>query len=243
MVFVDTPGLHYGYKSLLNRYMNKQARHALLGVDLILWMVVAGKWTEEDAAIAEILKQEQGDIPVILLLNKVDRVSDKEKLLPFITECQEKTNVKQIIPISAQTGAQVDELLDICKQALPQQEYLFPADMVTDRNDAFMATEFLRERLMRFLGDELPYSLTVTIELMEERDNTLHIHAIIWVEKVSQKGIVIGRNGSVLKKVSTETRVALEQLFSRKIFLRAWVKVKPGWSDKALDLRGLGYNS
>lgn len=243
IIYVDTPGLHRGEKHLLNRFMNRQVQHALSDVDVIVWLVVADRWTEGDQyLLSELKKMLAGkNVPVILAINQVDRIKKRETLLPYLAAREQDHSFQRLIPMSAKTGAQVDDLVDCIKTFLPKGPFCFPPEQTTDREQAFLVTEFLREKLTRYLGDELPYALTVSLEQMKREDGMWHIHTIIWVEKASQKPIIIGKQGSMLKRISTEARLAIEALLNEKIFLRAWVKVKSDWSDSAEDLVKLGY--
>lgn len=243
IIYVDTPGLHRGEKHLLNRFMNRQVQHALADVDLIVWLVVADRWTEGDQyLLAELKKMLAGkNVPVILAINQVDRIKKRESLLPYLADREKDYCFERLIPMSAKTGAQVDDLVDCIKLHLPVGPFCFPPEQTTNREQAFLVTEFLREKLTRYLGDELPYALTVSLEQMKRKDDIWHIHTIIWVEKASQKPIIIGKQGVMLKRISTEARLAIESFLKEKIFLRAWVKVKSDWSDSAEDLVKLGY--
>lgn len=240
IVFVDTPGLHFEQKHEINRIMNRAARNALSEADVVLFLIEAMRWDSADASVLRQLKEIQ--LPIILVVNKIDEIKQKTELLPFIENLSKQFNFKNIIPISAKTGLQVPELEKIITQLLPHTGNLFSPEQFTDQSDRFIAAEFMREKLMRLLGDEVPYELTVTIEAMEEEDNIIKISAIIWVARETQKAIVIGKNGSVLKEAGTQARKELEEYFSKKILLKSWVKVKSNWLDDERALHDLDFN-
>lgn len=239
VIYVDTPGFHRAHNRALNRYMNRAASSALLGVNVVIWLVEAMRWTEMDA---EILRQ-LSDLPTTVLVgvNKVDRVVPRKRLLPFLEKFSKYRNIKEIIPLAARQGENTKRLEEIVVRHLPEQEPIYPEDQLTDRSDEFLAAEFIREKLIRRLGQELPYQLDVQIEHSVERGRLLHVDAVIWVERMSQKAIVIGERGQVLKEVGSAARKDLERLFGRQVFLRLWVKVKQGWSDDEHALPRMGY--
>lgn len=239
VIYVDTPGLHAGSGRALNRYMNRAASTALVGVDLILFLVEAGRWTDGDSHVLDRLAEAQA--PVIVVVNKVDRVNDKQVLLPFIDELSARGEFLEIVPISALQGTNTDRLEQILIDSLPETAALYDQDQFTDRSERFLAAELVREKLTERLGQELPYRLSVEIEAFQADTDVLRIGAVIWVERSSQKGIVIGRQGRVLKAVGSEARKDMEALFERKIFLELWVKVKEGWSNDEQALQRLGY--
>lgn len=238
-IYVDTPGLHLQAKRALNRYMNRTAVRALQDVDVVLFMIDSLKWQEDDEWVLK--KLSSLNCPVLLVINKVDQIEDKERLLPHMQALAEKANFNNVIPISAIQGTNVDKLETLIGSLLPENPHFFPDDQITDASERFMAAEIIREKLIRSLGQEVPYALTVEIEKFKQEEKILHISAIIWVEKMGQKAIVIGKEGSVLKKVGTRARKELEFLFENKIFLQLWVKVKESWSDNERALRSLGY--
>lgn len=239
IVFVDTPGLHQTEKRALNRYMNRAALAVLRDVDLVLFMVEAGAWTAADAWI---LKQLQKmTLPVILVVNKVDALSSPALLLPYIDARQADYPFKAIIPISALNGEQVPVLSEQLVNELPEEMHHFGPDQLTDRSDRFIASEIVREKLMRLLGQEVPYALAVTIDAFEEEKKLIKIAATIWVEKDGQKAIVIGEKGKQLKSIGTKARKDMETFFEKKIFLQLWVKIKSNWSDDERALNQLGY--
>ena len=240
IIYVDTPGLHRGAKSAINRYMNRTARSALSDVDAVVWVIEALHWTEGDQDMLTGLAENTA--PVILAVNKVDKLQDKSALLPFLQEMEKKREFAAIVPLSARAGDNVDRLEAAVLALLPQGVALFPADQVTDRSERFLAAELVREQLMRRLGEELPYAISVQIEQFAEQNDVLHIHAAIWVEKESQKAIVIGKGGAALKEIGRRARIAMEQAFGAKVFLKTWVRVKKSWSDDERLLRQLGYD-
>ena len=239
VIYVDTPGLHAGSGRALNRYMNRAASTALVGVDLILFLVEAGRWTDGDSHVLGRLAEAQA--PVIVVVNKVDRVNDKQVLLPFIDELSARGEFLEVVPISALQGTNTDRLEQILIDSLPETAAIYDQDQFTDRSERFLAAELVREKLTERLGQELPYRLSVEIEAFQTDTDVLRIGAVIWVERSSQKGIVIGRQGRVLKAVGSEARKDMEALFARKVFLELWVKVKEGWSNDEQALQRLGY--
>ena len=238
IVFVDTPGLHLEQKHEMNRVMNRAARNVLGEVDVVLFLIEAMRWDSEDFAVLRQLKALS--LPVILVINKIDEIKQKGDLLPFMENLAKQMDFKTIVPISAKTGLQVDDLEKIITELLPHEGNLFPPEQFTDRTDRFIASEFVREKLMRLLGDEIPYELTVGVEAMEEEEGIVKISVIIWVARETQKSIVIGKNGEVLKQVGTQARKDLEDYFGKKVLLKSWVKVKNGWSDDARALSEFG---
>lgn len=239
-VFVDTPGMHKSGGRAINRYMDRTAGGSLSDVDAVIFVVSAERWTEEDDYV---LQRVQGSgKPVILAVNKVDTLEDKEQLLPLLAELSQKMDFTRILPISAWKGTNLKELLQVIETCLPTSETPFyPDDQITDRSERFLAAEIIREKLMRRLGKELPYSLTVEIEKFVTEGQMYRINALIWVERAGQKKIVIGRGGSMLKDIGAQARKDMENLFGRKVFLEMWVKVREGWSDDERALRSLGY--
>lgn len=240
IVYVDTPGLHQDEKRAINRLMNRAATSSLSGVDAVLFVVEAGKWTSDDALVLNKLKQLS--TPIVVVVNKIDQVKDKATLLPYLEEFAQRHAFAEIIPVSAATGTQVETLREqVHKYARPGVHH-FPEDYVTDRSIRFMVAEIIREKLMRFTGDELPYSTTVEIEQYAKSPaGTTHIHGLILVEREGQKKMVIGARGQKLKTIGTEARHDIEQLIGGKVHLQLWVKVKSGWADDERALRSLGY--
>ena len=237
-VFVDTPGFQTRHSNALNRTMNRTVTQVLADVDLVFMVIEAGRFDGADRQVVDLLPP---DAKVVLVINKVDQLADKSKLLPFIDEMQKVRAFTEIVPLSAEKGTNVGELLKTARQYLPQGVPMFAADDITDRSERFMAAEFLREKLFRLLGDELPYGIAVEIEKFEIEGRLRRIHAAVIVDKAGHKGIVIGKGGEQLKRIASEARQELEQLFDGKVFLEVWVKVKSGWSDDQRALKSLGY--
>jgi GTP-binding protein Era len=223
----------------MNRYMNRAATSSIEDVELILFLVEANAWTEEDENVLQRLKTVKA--PVVLVVNKIDRIKDKEELFPVLEELSKKMEFATVIPLSALKGSNIKALEKLVNERMPVGEPVFPEDYVTDRSERFLAAELIREKLMRGLGKELPYSTTVEIESFKHEKGMLRIHALIWVERDSQKRIVIGKGGEKLKEVGQQSRLDMERLFDSKVFLQLWVKVKEGWSDNERLLNSLGY--
>lgn len=239
-VYVDTPGLHIEEKRAINRLMNRAASSAIGDVDLIIFVVDGTHWTDDDEMVLNKLRQAKA--PVVLAINKIDNIKNKDDMLPFITEISLKFNFAEIIPISAQRGNNVQNLQKIVRTSLRPGVHHFPEDYVTDRSQRFMASEIIREKLMRFMGEELPYSVTVEIEQFKLNERgTYEINGLILVEREGQKKMVIGAKGQKLKVIGTEARADMERLFDNKVHLELWVKVKSGWADDERALRSLGY--
>ena len=237
-VFVDTPGFQTRHKRALNRLMNRTVTQALSEVDVIVFVIEACRFTAEDAQVMDLLPEH---VPVVLVINKVDRLKDKKLLLPFIAEMAQRRPFAEIVPLSAEKDEHTDELLRALEPYLPEGEPIYDPDMITDRSERFLASEFLREKLFRLLGDELPYGIAVEIEKFEVEGNLRRIYAAVIVDKPGHKSMVIGRGGEKLKRISSEARVELEKLFDGKVFLEVWVKVKSGWADDERALKSLGY--
>lgn len=238
-VFVDTPGIHLGNKKALNRYMNKTARQALIDVNAVIFVVEALKWTAEDQVVCQLLQS--ASCPIYIALNKIDLISDKEKLLPFMQQLQAKLPQAEIIPVSATKAMQIQVLDEAVKNCLPESVFYFPQDEFTNHSKYFYVSEIIREKLMRLLGKELPYASCVQVESIEDKDKIIHISALIWVEREGQKRIVIGEKGSKLKEIGQQARLDMERYFGKKVFLQLWVKVKEGWSEDPKTLEGLGF--
>lgn len=239
-VYVDTPGIHDSEKRAMNRYLNRTAVSSLLGVDVVVWLVDRAEWIQEDALVVKRLHE--AGLPVILAINKVDRLEDKSELLPFMEQAHKTYPFVDIVPVSALRGINLETLEQVIRQHLPEQDAIYPEDQITDRPERFFAAEIIREKLLHRLSQELPHALTVQIELFRNERHMTRIHATIWVERESQKPIVVGKGGQVLKRVGEEARHDLEQLLERKVFINLWVKVKDGWSDNERTLQGLGYH-
>lgn len=239
-IYVDTPGIQPGPGHVLSRHMNREIDNALAGVDLVLLVAVALKWNADDEAALKAAGA--GAAPVILVLNKVDRVQAKDRLLPYIADLAGRPGITEIIPVSARTGAGIPELEKLVFRFLPEAPAAYPDDMITDRNERFLAAEFIREKLTRKLGAEVPYRLAVSVEKFRTQKGVAHIHAIIWVESGGQKAIVIGAGGKMLKAVGQEARQDLEKLLGCQVNLKTWVRVKRRWSQDPKALRILGYD-
>ena len=239
-IFVDTPGLHKGAEKAINRYMNRAASSAIKDVDAAVFLVDRTAWTDEDEMVLQQLKS--AGVPIILAVNKVDLLEDKAVLLPHLEVLADKANFEAIIPLSALRNHNVAELEQTLERFLPESAHFFPEEQITDRSQRFLAAEIVREKIMRQLGDELPYAVTVEIEEFAFDDGIIHISALILVERKGQKRIVIGEGGSRLRSIGTEARQDMEQLFDNKVMLRLWVKVRSGWSDDERALRSLGYD-
>lgn len=240
IVFVDTPGMHLGRRGALNRYMNRVAEGALDDVDLVLFMVEAKRWTDEDENVLSLVKNHE--CRTALVVNKIDKLRSRSELLPFIDECSHRHEFSDIMPLSAERGENVDRALDAICEHLPTGEAGFPPDQITDRSVRFLASEMVREKLTRRLGDELPYGLGVEIEEFDEQPHVTRIGAVIWIERSSHKPIIIGKQGALLKSVGVEARADIEAMIERKVYLRLWVKVREGWSDSERLLHRLGYH-
>lgn len=240
LVYVDTPGLHRDEKKAINRLMNRAAASSIGGVEAILFVVEGTRWQSDDELVLEKLKHNKA--PVLLVVNKIDQIPDKSQMLPHLQQLATKYNFAEMLPISAKTGDNVDNLRKIVHKYARPGHHHFPEDYVTDRSVRFMTAEIIREKLMRFMGEELPYATTVEIEQFSlAPSGTTHIHALILVEREGQKRIVIGQGGSKLKTIGTEARKDLEKLIDGKVHLQLWVKVKSGWADDERALRSLGY--
>jgi len=240
IIYVDTPGLHRHAPRAMNRYLNRAASAAISDVDVVVFVVESTRWTDEDELVLE--KLQVTEVPVILALNKVDRLNDKSTLLENLKILEAKRVFAHLIPLSASSGENVPSLEDRILALLPQAPPVYPEDQLTDRSGRFLAAEFIREKLFRRLGQELPYGLTVEIERFKQSKGVAEIHALIWVEKSSQKAIVIGKGGGLLKSVGSAARRDMESLFGCKVRLKLWVKVKKGWTDDEKALIRLGYN-
>lgn len=239
-IYVDTPGLHQDEKRAINRYMNRAASSSLAEVGLVLFVVEGDRFNAEDEMVLS--KVKQANLPCYLIVNKMDKVEDKENFMVHLQKLGEKHPFEHIVPISAKQGKMVDGIRELVAESLPKSEFFFPEDYITDRSSRFMAAEIIREKLMRFTGDELPYSTTVEIEQFKMADNGVYrINGLILVERETQKRMVIGKGGKHLKTIGEQARKDMENLFDNKVFLELWVKVKQGWADDERALRSLGY--
>ena len=240
LMLVDTPGIHGKQPKAMNRYMNRAARGAVSDVDAAVLMIEAGKWVEDDALAYAALQEAK--VPCVLVINKVDKIADKTKLFPFIAEVTAGREFHSVHPLSALKSKGTQALVKDLLALVPESEPHYAEDEITDRSQRFLAGELVREQLMLRLGEELPYSATVEIEKFEEDGALLRIAAVIWVERDSQKAIVIGKGGERLKAMSTGARHGMERLFDRKVFLETWVRVREGWADDEAALGRFGYD-
>jgi len=238
-IYVDTPGVHKDSSRAMNRYMNRAASSIIDDVNVVLFLVEAGVWSEKDEWVFNKIKTTTK--PVILVVNKVDQLKDKNELLPFMQKLSLMHSYKAIVPVSALKGKYIEDLEKEVESLLDISDPIYPEDQFTDRSMKFFAAEIIREKLMRQLGQELPYDLTVMIEKFEDVDGQLNINAVILVERKNQKLIIIGNKGDRLKKVGSQARVDMETMFESKVFLEIWVKVKEGWADDEQMLKSLGY--
>ena len=240
LMLVDTPGMHRVQKKAMNRWMNRAARGALEGVDAAMLVIEAGRWDDEDTLAYDTLKE--AGIPVVLVVNQVDRIKDKTRLLPFLGEVAKDRAFASVHPVSALKRKGLEPLVDSVLALVPEQEAMYPDDEITDKSQRFLAGELVREQLMRLLGAELPYATTVEIEQFAMDGHLLRIGAVIWVEREGQKAIVIGKGGERLRDIGKRAREGMERLFGGKVFLETWVRVREGWSDDEAALRTLGYH-
>ncbi len=240
LMLVDTPGIHGNQKRAMNRYMNRAARGAVSDVDAAILMIEAGRWVDDDALAYSALKE--SGVPCVLVINKVDKIPDKTKLFPFIAEVTTGREFASVHLISAMKRKGTEVLVKDLIAMVPESDPHYPEDEITDKSQRFLAAELVREQLMLRLGDELPYSATVEIEKFEEDGALLRIAAVIWLERESQKPIVIGKGGERMKAISTGARLGMERLFDRKVFLETWCRVREGWSDDEAALSRFGYS-
>jgi GTP-binding protein Era len=239
-VYVDTPGIHKSQKKAINRVMNQTATSTLDGVDLVLFVVERLVFNEEDELVLQALEKVQ--VPVLLLINKCDLLENPQKLLPHIERMTKIREFAEIIPLSALSSYNLEAVEKCVAKYLPEGQFLYPVDQVTDRSSRFLAAEIIREKITRQLGDELPYEVTVEIEKYTIQEGVVHIHALILVDKESQKQIIIGTRGSRMKLIGSAARVDMEKAFDAKVMLNLWVKVKSGWADDERALQSLGYH-
>jgi GTP-binding protein Era len=240
LMLVDTPGIHARQPKAMNRYMNRVARGSVEGVDAAALVVEAGRWLDDDTLAYDALREAK--VPVVLVINKVDKIADKTKLFPFIAEITKGREFAAVHPVSALKSKGTPALVKDLLALVPESEAHYPEDEITDRSQRFLAGELVREQLMLRLGEELPYSATVEIEKFEVDGALLRIAAVIWVERDSQKAIVIGKGGERLKAISTGARIGMEELFGSKVFLQTWVRVREGWADDEAALGRFGYD-
>ena len=239
MIFVDTPGIHTNQERAINRLMNRSAASVISDVDVLIFVVDRFEWSEADEYVAKYLSNSK--VPVIVAVNKVDMIEDKEALLPHLKFLETKVNAADFIPLSALKNTNLDQLQDKIRAYMPERIHVFPEDQITDRSERFLAAEIVREKIMRQLGAEVPYQVTVEIEEFRAEKKVTHISALILVERDGQKKIIIGTNGDRIKKIGEQARADIESLLDCKVMLRTWVKVRSGWSDDERALRSLGY--
>ncbi|BAO44058.1 GTPase Era [Thiolapillus brandeum] len=240
IVYIDTPGIHQRGDKAMNRYLNRTATSVLAGVDLVVMLVDSSNWTDEDEMVLQ--RVHRSKLPLMLVVNKIDTLKQREDLLPLLASLSEKTGIETVIPISARNGDNCDHLEDTILQALPEGDNFYAEDQITDRPERFFAAELIREQITRRYHKELPYSATVEIEEFDVQPHIYRISAIIWVERQNQKGILVGKGGQALKETATEARKELQKFFQNKVYLRLWVKVKKSWSADQASLSRLGYS-
>lgn len=238
MVFVDTPGMHVGARHMMNRRMNRAAASVLHDVDVVVWVVDKFIWTEDDQRVLDQLQSVE--LPVILVINKIDEVQDKATLLPLMSQYAEKLKLAAIVPLSALQSISLDTLEEAIRPLLTANEFMYPEDQLTDKSERFFAAEIVREKIIRQLGEELPYQTAVEIEQFVEEEKLMRIAALILVEKEGQKKIVIGEGGDRIKKIGQQARIDMEEMFGKKVMLKLWVKVRRGWADSERALNSLG---
>ncbi len=241
IVFVDTPGIHSHARRVMNQYMNRSALSSLDDADVLLFVVEALQWTDDDARVLERVRQ--SGRPVIAIVNKVDRIRDKARLLPYLQELSQRADFRALVPLSAEKRDNLAKLPELIESLLPESPALYPTDQVTDRSERFLAAEIIREKLTWRLREELPYGLTVEIERFEEEGGRVLIGAVVWVERPGQKAIVIGAGGERLKEIGRLARLELNELLKKTVHLELWVKVQENWADSEQALKSFGYES
>ena len=246
ILYVDTPGIHSEEPKAINRYMNRNAKSVIRDVDVIIFVVDRTEWNTDDQLVAEsILKTARPDASIVVVVNKIDLLKSKNDLLPQLQKIQKNmadAESVEIVPLSATTGENIESLQLLVEKSLPMSPYYFPEDQITDRSERFLVSEIIREKLMRQVGDEVPYSVTIQIERFARKGKTIHIDATIFVEREGQKVILIGSDGDKLKRVGIDARLDMEKLLDSKVMLTTWVKVKKGWSNDDRALKSLGYD-
>ena len=238
LIFTDTPGIHQNSKNLLNRTLNSEAVAAVEDVDAIIMIVEALKWTDEDDFVLSRLKHTKK--PIILLLNKVDRIQEKERLFPYLQKVGEKREFAEIIPISASKEINTDIVIESLLKVVPESEFIYPEDHITDKSVRFICSELIREQLVLNLHEELPYTTAIEIEGFEETEKLVTIEAVIWTDRKNQKGIIIGKKGETLKRIGQSARRSLEEFLMKKVMLKQWVKVEENWQNNPRHLNELG---
>ncbi|MBP6115539.1 MAG: GTPase Era [Neisseriaceae bacterium] len=236
-VFVDTPGFQTFHKNALNERLNKNVTEAISGVDMVFMVVEAMRLSDADRSVMALLPKH---LPVYLVVNKLDKAKDRDALADFIEKVRAEYEFAGVEVVSAKHGQRIGNLLDMVRPALPVGEAMYPEDMVTDKSSRFMVMEIVREKIFRYMGEELPYAMNVEVESFKEENGIQHIYVAILVDKDGQKGMVIGKGGEKLKKISTEARIDMEKMLDQKVFLKVWVKVKSGWADDVRFLKELG---
>ena len=239
IVFVDTPGLHFNSKRTLNKVINKTAKDSIQGVDVVLMMITAQGWDETDKRILELLKDLP--MPVVLVINKVDSLKDKNRLLPLIHESSHLADFREIVPVSAKQGDNLEALHEVVISLLPESPATFPPDQVSDKSERFQAGEMIREQLLNLTNKEVPYSTAVQVEEFETRVDKLFVSATIWVETRGQKKIVVGRGGQMIKTIGERARKQMQYRFGNQTVLNLWVKIREGWADEQTAMSALGY--
>lgn len=239
-LYVDTPGIHGKEPRAINRYMNKSAKTVVRDVDVVVFVLDRTDWQDDDEIAAETVRRHKDHL--IIAINKVDLLKDKQRLLPYLAQLQAKFPDAELVPISAERGENVERLESLIESRLPHGAALFPDDQITDRSTRFLVAEIIREKIMRQLGEEVPYAATIQIESFKDSGKTIHIEAIVFVERDGQKAILIGKKGEKLKRIGTDARQDIETLLERKVMLNIWVKVKANWSDDDRALKSLGYD-
>ncbi|MCU7959930.1 MAG: GTPase Era [gamma proteobacterium symbiont of Bathyaustriella thionipta] len=240
IIFVDTPGIHGEQKKALNRYLNRSARAILDGVDLLIFVIEANRWQEDDELVLQALSQHSAAI--VLVINKVDQLKRKEDLLPFMQSIADKARFLEIIPVSAKDGSNLSLLEEKVFAQMPDRPMLYDADQITDKPMRFFAAELIREQLMLRYNKEIPYSVSVEVQNFDEQPGITRIEATVWVEREGQKGIIIGKGGQALKATSTEARLSLQDFLQTKVYLRLWIKVSDSWASDAAAIHRLGYS-
>lgn len=238
-VFVDTPGFQTRHRNALNQTMNRTVANVLAEVDVVLWLVEAGRFTPADERVPPLLPKAK---PVVLVANKLDLIKDKTTLLPWLADMGRRRDFAEIVPLSAQNDKDAARLLAILKPYLPEAPPLYEADAITDRSERFLAAEIVREKIFRLSGDEIPYGVNVAVEKFEVTpDGLRRVDVVIWVDRAAHKPMLLGKGGEHMKRIASEARQDMERLFDGKVFLQCWVKVKQGWADNAALLQSLGY--
>tara|TARA_B100000780_G_scaffold4051_2_gene3269 strand:+ start:37895 stop:38791 length:897 start_codon:yes stop_codon:yes gene_type:complete len=239
MIFVDTPGIHTNQERAINRVMNRSAASVISDVDVVIFVVDRNQWSEADEYVARCLSNTS--VPVIVAVNKIDMIEDKEILLPHLQFLSKQVNAIDLVPLSALRKTNLEPLLERIKTLMPENPPLFAEDQITDRSERFLCSEIIREKITRQLGAEVPYQVTVEIENFRAEGKITHIDALILVERAGQKKIIIGNGGERIKAIGQKSRVDIENLLACKVMLKTWVKVRSGWSDDERALRSLGY--